>query len=57
MNDAPVIVGTWTCREITVGGEPLNPSESPAVAQHSPDGFAWGTAARHKRMVDRECGC
>ena len=40
MDDAPVIVGTWASREVTVGGEPLNPAESLVVVRHSPDGFA-----------------
>ena len=42
MDDAPDIAGTWASREVTVGGEPLSPCESLAVARHSPDGFNWG---------------
>ena len=42
MDDAPDVAGMWAGREVTVGGEPLSPSESLAVARHSADGFAWG---------------
>ena len=32
-DEAPVVAGTWASREVTVGGEPLSPSESLAVAR------------------------
>ena len=37
-----VIEGTWSTREVMVGGERLDPAESLAVRNHSPTGFAWG---------------
>ena len=43
MDDAPVIVGTWASREVTVGGEPLNSSESLAVAR-SGESVRWDEA-------------
>ena len=37
-----VIQGHWRTREVYLAGGRLNPSESLAVARHSPDGFGWG---------------
>ena len=37
-----VIQGHWQTREVYLAGGRLNPSESLAVARHSPDGFSWG---------------
>ena len=37
-----VIQGHWRPREVYLAGGRLNPSESLAVARHSPDGFGWG---------------
>lgn len=37
-----VIEGTWDTREVTLGGERLDPAESLAVRNHSPTGFVWG---------------
>ena len=37
-----VIQGHWPTREVYLAGGRLNPSESLAVARHSPDGFSWG---------------
>ena len=37
-----VIQGHWRTREVYLAGGRLNPSESLAVARHSPNGFAWG---------------
>ena len=42
LDDAGVIEGTWRTREVSVGGERLDPAESLAVRNHSPTGFAWG---------------
>ena len=42
MDDAPDLAGTWASRAVTLGGEPLEPAESLAVARHAADGFAWG---------------
>ena len=37
-----VIQGHWKTREVYLAGGRLNPSESLAVARHSPNGFGWG---------------
>ena len=37
-----VIQGHWHTHEVYLAGGRLNPGESLAVAQHSPDGFGWG---------------
>lgn len=37
-----VIEGDRSTREVYLAGGRLNPSESLAVAAHSPDGFGWG---------------
>ena len=37
-----VIQGHWQAREVYLAGGRLNPSESLAVARHSPNGFGWG---------------
>ena len=37
-----VIQGHWQTREVYLAGGRLNPSESLAVARHSPDGFSSG---------------
>ena len=37
-----IIQGHWRTREVDLAGGRLNPSESLAVARHSPDGFGWG---------------
>ena len=37
-----VIQGQWQTREVDLAGGRLNPSESLAVARHSPDGCSWG---------------
>ena len=37
-----VIQGHWQTREVYLAGGRLNPSESLAVARHSPSGFGWG---------------
>lgn len=37
-----MIIGNLETREVRVYGEPLDPMESRMVADHSPDGFAWG---------------
>ena len=42
MDDAPDVAGTWASRAVILGGEPLSPTESLAVARHAADGFAWG---------------
>ena len=43
MDDAMDIAGTWgdTC-EVTIGGAWLDPADSQAINNHSPDGFTWG---------------
>ena len=37
-----VIQGHWQTHEVYLAGGRLNPSESLAVARHSPSGFGWG---------------
>ena len=37
-----LIQGEWETREVCLAGGRLNPSESLAVARHSPHGFGWG---------------
>ena len=37
-----VIQGHWQTREVYLAGGRLNPTESLAVARHSPNGFSWG---------------
>ena len=36
------IEGVISTREVTLNGDRLDPSESQAVINHSPDGFNWG---------------
>lgn len=38
-----MIIGKAT-RTVTIGGEPLDPSRSQSIINHSPDGFSWGYA-------------
>ena len=37
-----VVQGHWQTREVYLAGGRLNPTESLAVARHSPNGFGWG---------------
>ena len=37
-----VIQGRWQTHEVYLAGGRFNPSESLAVARHSPSGFGWG---------------
>lgn len=55
-----VIQGHWQTREVYLAGGRLNPSESLAVARHSPTGFGWGSGSAQLalaillRATDRE---
>lgn len=36
------IVGNWKTREVKIDGQPLDPTPSHHIWNHSPDGFMWG---------------
>ena len=48
-----VIQGHWRTREVYLADGRLNPGESLAVVQHSPDGFGWGCRGSRCFVHDR----